>query len=82
MLFVSALIICNALVFEWEYTSTVWYETRNGVATLFYIEAKKQNILIFRLVRFFGLLNLFKVLITSQPFENRSLFGVIGPFNA
>ena len=50
MTFVSTLIIGNALVLEWKYTATVRYETRNGCASILYIEVKIYNILISRLV--------------------------------
>ena len=40
MFFVSALIIGNALVLEWKYTATVGFETRNGCASILYMEVK------------------------------------------
>ena len=40
MFFVSALIIGNAMVLEWKYTATVGFETRNGCASILYMEVK------------------------------------------
>ena len=65
MFFVSALIIGNALVLEWKYTATVGFETRNGCASILYMEVKKYNSLLYdwlNKIIFNGIIVLLKLL--------------------
>ena len=83
MSFRSALIISDALVFEWKHTCTVGYFARNSVA---FISCRKRILFLFHIcaVKKYTLvyLNRLNFLITNHFFENRPWLSGISPFKA